>query len=63
MVEYQYNLTSQCPYNNPDARRLWGKACNFHRRSDTNHTCGNPEACERTLAKAWSVELNDKGMA
>ena len=45
-----------CPYENPKARRLWGKACNYHRGKDLKWNCGNPAACQRTLDAAKDVE-------
>jgi hypothetical protein len=45
-----------CPHTSEEARRLWSKACNFHRKTDCMHQCGNPAACERTLSEAEVVE-------
>ncbi len=45
-----------CPFRDPEARRLWSKACNYHRGSDRNHVCGNPDACMRTLHGAIRAE-------
>lgn len=50
-----------CPYSCSDAIRLWNKACNFHRGTDIRHICKNPPACQRTLDKAFSVEMSSKG--
>ncbi len=50
-----------CPYSIPEAITLWSKACNFHRGANPNHICNNPVACQRTLDKAFSVELSSKG--
>jgi hypothetical protein len=41
-----------CPYQSEEARRLWSKACNYHR----GHDCGNPDACQRRLDEAKSAE-------
>ena len=49
------------PYSTPRATALWGKACNYHRGSDPTHNCGNPDACIRTLDRAFSIELASKG--
>ena len=46
-----------CPYVNDEARRIWAKACNYHRGVDLNHNCSNPSACKRRLRDA---ELVDK---
>ena len=46
-----------CPHTSEQAIALWGKACNFCRGADPNHTCGNPPACRRTLAKAQAIEI------
>jgi hypothetical protein len=35
---------------------MWNKACNFHRRTDTSHECGNPSACTRTMREAELME-------
>ena len=45
-----------CPFRGSEARRLWSKACNYHRGSDRSHVCGNPDACMRTLHKAVRAE-------
>ena len=45
----------------PEAIRLWGKACNYHRGTDTRHQCGNPAACQRRLDQAFSAELSGRG--
>jgi hypothetical protein len=50
-----------CPYSILEAITLWGKACNFHKGTDPTHVCKNPPACQRTLDKAFSVELSSKG--
>ena len=49
-------------YTNPEAIRLWGKACNYHRGRDMSHICGNPSACERTLSAAFAAELCGWGL-
>ena len=46
-----------CPHTNEQAIALWGKACNFCRGADPDHTCGNPPACRRTLVKAQAIEI------
>ena len=35
---------------------MWNKACNFHRRADISHECGNPSACTRTMREAELME-------
>jgi hypothetical protein len=50
-----------CPYFSEDAKRLWHKACNFHRGSDLNHVCSNPNACSNTIDKAFAAELSANG--
>ena len=45
-----------CPHQSEEARRLWSKACNYHRGSDRGHDCGNPDACQRRLDEAKSAE-------
>ena len=45
-----------CPHTSEEAKRLWYKACNFHRRSDISHRCGNPSACKRTMREAEAKE-------
>jgi len=45
-----------CPHTSEEARRLWHKACNFHRRSNLSHECGNPSACTRTIREAELME-------
>ena len=40
-----------------EARYEWSRACNYHRGTDYGHSCGNPEACGRRLAKAERLEL------
>jgi hypothetical protein len=45
-----------CPFREPEAQRLWSKACNYHRGRDLGHDCGNPDACMRTLREAVRVE-------
>lgn len=45
-----------CPHTSEEARRLWYKACNFHRRSNLSHECGNPSACIRTIREAELME-------
>jgi hypothetical protein len=45
-----------CPYDEEEARRLWSKACNYHRGADLCHECSNPAACERTLRGAELAE-------
>ena len=50
-----------CPYSIPEAIAFWNKACNFHRGANPNHVCKNPPACQRTLDKAFSIELSSKG--
>jgi len=45
-----------CPFGNEEARRLWSKACNYHRGRDKSHVCGNPDACTRTLRRALELE-------
>ncbi len=44
------------PFQSPNARKLWGKACNFHRGSDREWECGNPSACNRRLSEATREE-------
>ena len=44
------------PHTSEEARRLWSKACNFHRKTDCSHHCGNPAACERVLLEAEMME-------
>ena len=46
-----------CPHRSERAVAMWGKACNFHKGFDPDHICGNPVACERTLAKALAMEI------
>ena len=46
-----------CPHSSERAVAMWGKACNFHKGFDPDHICGNPAACERTLAKALAMEM------
>tara|TARA_B100000287_G_C20116549_1_gene576535 strand:- start:308 stop:502 length:195 start_codon:yes stop_codon:yes gene_type:complete len=46
-----------CPYSNNEARRLWFKACNYHRGSDFSHRCNNPEACLKRFKEALSISL------
>ncbi len=43
-------------YYSEMARRLWEKACNFHRGRDPTHVCGNPAACERRFREADAAE-------
>ena len=45
-----------CPHTSEEARRLWSKACNFHRGSDLSHRCGNPSACLGTIREAEAKE-------
>ena len=45
-----------CPYASEAAYVLWSKACNYHRRSDKNHVCTNPQACLRRLNEAAQAE-------
>jgi hypothetical protein len=45
-----------CPHTTEEARRIWSKACNYHRKSDLGHNCSNPSACERRLQEALMVE-------
>jgi len=45
-----------CPYQSEDARKLWSKACNFHRGANRNHVCGNPGACEQRFREAAVAE-------
>ena len=45
-----------CPHTSEEARRLWSKACNFHRGSDLSHRCGNPSACLGTIGEAEAKE-------
>ena len=47
-----------CPFRAEEARRLWSKACNYHRGSDHGHVCGNPDACMRALREAVRAEGN-----
>ena len=46
-----------CPYVDEEARRIWSKACNYHKAADLTHKCGNPEACMRRLRDAELVEM------
>ncbi len=50
-----------CPFESDEARRLWSKACNYHRGSDRSHVCGNPEACRRRLREAEMATEGTKG--
>jgi hypothetical protein len=45
-----------CPHSAEEAKRMWNKACNFHRRTDISHECGNPSACTRTMREAELME-------
>ena len=45
-----------CPFGNEEARRLWSKACNYHRGRDQSHVCGNPAACTKVLRRALEIE-------
>ena len=61
MVGFRIGIDGKNPYLSPKARHLWSRACNFHRGSDRGHVCGNPSACESVLAKAWAVEMSERG--
>ena len=45
-----------CPFESDEARRLWSKACNYHRGSDRSHVCSNPGGCRRRLREAEMAE-------
>ena len=45
-----------CPFQSLTARKLWGKACNYHKGTDKGWNCGNPAACERRLSEAAREE-------
>ena len=47
-----------CPFQSLTARKLWGKACNYHKGTDKGWNCGNPAACERRLNEAAREEQN-----
>ena len=49
-----------CPHQSEEARRLWSKACNFHRGTDPTHHCSNPDACERRMEQAVLAEFQNK---
>jgi len=46
-----------CPYLIPEAITICGKVCNFHRGNVPKHVCSDPATCQRTLDRAFSVEL------
>ena len=44
-------------YKDPKAKRLWEKACDFHKWIDMDHICTNSWVCQRALDEAWAAEM------
>jgi len=50
-----------CPYDDLLAKKIWSKACNYHRGRDVSHICGNPYACQKRLNEAFSQQMSTGG--
>ena len=45
-----------CPHTSEEAKRMWSKACDFHRRTDLSHECDTSAFCTRMVNEAGMME-------